>query len=64
MLILRVTAADDSEFEQIKKKYGDTQIVATFGEKRILYDEASYPYTSMKYNALPGRIDIRTDVAK
>lgn len=63
-LVARVTAADDSGFEQIKKKYGDTQIVATFGENRILYDETSYPYTSMKYNALPGRIDIRTDVAK
>jgi hypothetical protein len=63
-LVARVTVAEDSGFEQIKKKYNDTQIVAAFGENRILYDETSYPYTSMKYNALPGRIDIRTDIAK
>jgi Dolichyl-phosphate-mannose-protein mannosyltransferase len=63
-LVSRVTAADGGGFEQIKKKYKDTQIVAAFGENQILYDETSYPYTSMKYNALPGRIDIRTDIAK
>jgi hypothetical protein len=62
--VARVIASEDRGFEQTRKMYNDTQIVAKFGEDRIFYDKTRYPYTSVEYNAPPEWIEIRTDIMK
>jgi hypothetical protein len=56
----RISSSNDENFKQIKKIYDQTRTAGVFGDNDfILYDKTKYPYTNLKYNTMPGRIEIR-----